>query len=515
MIGGLIRAAAGLPALRASSSGYDAASPSRRLVGFLGSRTDINSLLISSGDELRGKSHKLVRENQWASAAVDEWTAQAVGTGIKPQSRYMDPKGDRAKTRAMRKAIHQAWADSTDEMDASGITDGYGQDALAWRCMVEAGEGFIRIRQRRTADGLLVPVQFQLLEPDHVPLTLNRVLDKGNTIRAGIEFNAIGQRVAYWMYPEHPGAVSVFTRGSNQPVRVPADQVIHFFAPLRPGQFRGEPWLTKVLVKIWNLDQWDDATLEYAKLSKMLLGWTVRKTPAGRDPNWLSSASASGDDGAPVETAPEGVEFGEIQSGTIMTGLAADEELKFFDPPEPGSNFADFTESQLRGVGQGVRSLPYEHVSGDASKSNFSSHRARRLAFDRICEQLQFGFSFQVNRPKFNAWLDAAYLANVLDMPGYDVNPRTYRRVAWRMPAKPWLDPLNDAKAEVALIDNLIKPRSVVIQERGYDEEDVDETFQSDQERESEMKLQRRTTNSLMTAGDAPTPAEEARRQNQ
>jgi hypothetical protein len=38
-------------------------SRGRRLAGFFGSRSDINSLLIGSGDELRGKSHKLVREN--------------------------------------------------------------------------------------------------------------------------------------------------------------------------------------------------------------------------------------------------------------------------------------------------------------------------------------------------------------------------------------------------------------------------------------------------------------------
>lgn len=512
MIGGLVRAATGRPAFRASSTGYDATTPSRRLVGFLGSRTEINSLLISSGDELRGKSHKLVRENQWASAAVDEWTAQAVGAGIKPQSRYLDPAGDREATRKLRKSIHQTWADSTDEMDAAGITDGYGLQALAWRSMVEAGEGFIRVRPRRTSDGLLVGVQFQILEPDHVPLTLNRVLENGNTIRAGIEFNQIGQRVAYWMYPEHPGSIATFTVGANQPKRVPADQVIHFFAPLRPGQLRGEPWLTKVLIKIWNLDQWDDAALEHAKLTKMMLGWTSRRTPDGRDPNWLSSNTAGGEDGSVAETAPEGIEFGEIQSGTIMTGLGQDEELHFYDPPEPGANFAAFTESQLRGVGQGVRSLPYEHVSGDASKSNFSSHRARKLAFQRICEQLQFGFAFQVCRPMWLAWLDAAFLGGALDMPGYDVNPRPYRRVGWRMPKWDWLDPLNEAKAEVLLIDNLLKPRSMSIQERGYDEEDVDETIQADQEREDEMKLRRRTTANTV---DAATPADVSRIQNQ
>lgn len=493
---------------------YGAAGQGRRLAGFFGSRSDINSLLIGSGDELRGRSHTIVRENQWASAAVDEWAAQAVGTGIKPQSRYLDPKGNREKSRAVRRTIHQTWADSSDEMDAAGICDVYGLQALGWRTMVESGEGFIRKRPRRTVDGLLVPLQFQFLEPDHVPLTLNRILENGNTVRAGIEFNQIGQRVAYWMYPEHPGSNAALAIAANQPRRVPADQVIHFFAPLRPGQLRGEPWLTKVLVKLWNLDQCDDAVLEREKLGKMLLGWTTETTPEGIDPLLLTSKTAGGsEDGSGAETAPDGVEFGNLQSGTVLR-MMRDEALNFFEPPETGQNYATFVESQLRGVGQGARSLPYELVSGDASKSNFSSHRARRLAFQRICEQIQFGFAFQVCRPVFNAWMDAAVLSGVFDFPGYDVNPRPYRRVAHRMPKWDWLDPLNEAKAEVLLIDNLLKPRSATIQERGYDEEDNDEQIQADQEREQEMKLIRRTT-ATVQGPDAPTPADTSRTNNQ
>lgn len=503
-----------MQAASTTQDGYDATSRGRRLAGFFGSRADINAVLIGAGADLRGKSHKLVRENAWASSCVDEWASQAVGTGIKPQSRYLDPRGNREKSRGGRRLIHQTWSDSADEMDAAGIADIYGLEALAWRTMVESGEGFIRKRPRRASDGLLVPIQYQLLEPDHVPLTLNLILENGNRIHAGIEFNQIGQRVAYWMYPEHPGS-NVALTGPNQPKRVPADQVIHFFAPIRPGQLRGEPWLAKVLVKLYNLDQWDDATLERQKHGAMLLGWTSEQTPEGIDPLLLTSKTAGGaEDGTGVETAPDGVEFGNLESGTILR-LMRDEELNFFEAPEVGQNYATFAEEQKRNVAQGVRSLPYENMTGDASKSNFSSHRSRRLAFQRIAEQLQYGFAFQVLRPIWQSWMDAAVLAGVFDFRGYDVNPRVYRRVAWRMPRWDWLDPLNDAKAEVLLIDNLLKPRSQAIQERGYDEEDNDEQILADQEREDEMKLRRHGQNLPTAAAPDNTPADTARLNNQ
>ena len=37
-------------------------------------------------------------------------------------------------------------------------------------------------------DGLVVGLQLQLLEPEHLPVTLNTSTATGNTIRAGIEF---------------------------------------------------------------------------------------------------------------------------------------------------------------------------------------------------------------------------------------------------------------------------------------------------------------------------------------
>jgi capsid protein len=44
-------------------------------------------------------------------------------------------------------------------------------------------------------------------------------------------------------------------------MRVPSDDVMHLFRPLRPGQLRGVPWLANALVRLWELDQYDDAEL--------------------------------------------------------------------------------------------------------------------------------------------------------------------------------------------------------------------------------------------------------------
>ncbi|MDB0530064.1 phage portal protein, partial [Ralstonia solanacearum] len=87
----------------------------------------------------------------------------------------------------------------TEEADAAGQTDFYGLQALACRAMLEGGECLIRLRPRRPEDGLSVPLQLQLLEAEHLPMTLNVDLPPtagasgpGNVVRSGIEFDNLG-----------------------------------------------------------------------------------------------------------------------------------------------------------------------------------------------------------------------------------------------------------------------------------------------------------------------------------
>ena len=42
-------------------------------------------------------------------------------------------------------------------------------------------------------------------------------------------------------------------------MRVPAAEVMHLFRSLRPGQLRGVPWMANAFVRLWELDQYDDA----------------------------------------------------------------------------------------------------------------------------------------------------------------------------------------------------------------------------------------------------------------
>ena len=87
---------------------------------------------------------------------------------------------------------------------------------------------------------------------------MNTTAENGNVIRAGIEFDRLGRRVAYHLYRAHPedGALAPMSgNGGTETVRIDAPDILHLFRPLRPGQIRGEPWLARALVKLNELDQ--------------------------------------------------------------------------------------------------------------------------------------------------------------------------------------------------------------------------------------------------------------------
>jgi hypothetical protein len=60
-----------------------------------------------------------VRNNGYAYNAIESWAGNVVGSGIKPSSLITDS--------ALKEVVHRLWLDWTDESDAEGFTDFYGQ----------------------------------------------------------------------------------------------------------------------------------------------------------------------------------------------------------------------------------------------------------------------------------------------------------------------------------------------------------------------------------------------------
>ncbi len=137
--------------------------------------------------------------------------------------------------------------------------------------------------------------------------------------------------------------------------------------------------------------------------------------------------------------------------------------------------------------------MPYRLVTGDTSRENYSSLRARLVEFRRRVEQLQHGVvAHQLCRPVWTRWMETAVLAGALDLPGFAAAPARWRAVQWIPPRWDWVDPLKDIQAQVLAIDAGLLSRRKAVEATGYDIEEIDRENAADA-RATELGLGYRT----------------------
>ncbi len=450
---------------------YDAAAQTPRTIGWFAPGVTPNSALLANLTTLRDRSRAAVRNDGVASSIIGKLVSNIVGTGIKPLSQAKDP--------AFRQQLHELWARWTDESDADGLLDFYGQQSQATRAWLEGGDCYARIRLREPKDGLSVPIQIQILEPEMCPHTYNATLPNGHRVRAGIEFDLIGRRVAYYFHPSRPGDLQDYDGGQLR--RVPADVICPLYDPLRPGQLRGLPRLTQALIKLYELDKYDDATLLRQQLANMIVAYIRRPQAVGEE------GAIHPMTGQPIVGAePPTIS---MEPGTTQE-LAPGEEMQFSDPPEAGNGYADFMRVQLSAacISAGV---PYEVVTGDMRGLN---DRTMRLIVNEFRRQIQASqhqiLAFQFCRPIFRAWLYRAFLSGALPIPAaYLEDPAPWEAVKWMPPKWAYIHPVQDVQAQKEAIRDGFTSRQAVVAENGEDAEAIDAEQAADNARADELGL--------------------------
>lgn len=468
---GRVIAALAIP--RARAAVYEAGSTSgKRAIGWRAPTVSPNMAVLYQLATLRDRSRQAVRNDGYAKGAIDKLVTNIVGTGIKPLSQAKNPE--------FRKAVQALWLRWTDTSDADGLLDWYGQQAQAVRAWLEGGEVFIRLRNRFDEDGLAVPLQVQVLEPEMCPHTYNAVGRNGHRIRAGIEFDRIGRRAAYWFHPSRPGDLNDWEAGNLR--AVPAESVIHIYDPLRPGQLRGVPHLTQALIRLNELDKLEDATLLRAQIQNLFAGFIRRPNTDGSDLNPITNqaADATTADGRPIVTLEP----------AAMTELGPGEEISFNSPPNADPNGAAFTKLLLLGVAAAT-GVPYEVLTGDMSGLNDRVMRVVLYEFRRRIQAWAHQIvAFQICRRVWRAWLDRAFVAGALPIPiDYLESPEPWAAVRWMPQGWPYIHPVQDVEAAQKAIRGGLTSRSAVVSEQGEDSEVIDAEQASDNERADELGL--------------------------
>jgi len=451
---------------------YEGAGTGRRAEGWQASSSGPADTALPYLHRLRTRSRDAVRNDGYATAAIEKLVSNAIGDGIKPKPQHPNA--------AVRLELQGLWQDWTEEADADGVTDLYGLQALIARTVFESGECFVRFRPRSMEEGLVVPLQLQALEPDHVPHTKNEQLPDGSMIRAGIEFDTQGRRAAYWMYRSHPG--DGYTKpGARDLVRVPASQVLHVYEVLRPGQIRGVPTLAPVLVRLKSLDAFDDAVLFRQEVANLFAGFIKRPAVEDEDRDPVTGQVVRRDaDGFTPMVA--------LEPGT-MQELGPGDEVEFSTPPDAGGSYTDFMRQQLQAAAAGV-GVPYELLTGDMRGVNDRLIRVVLNEFRRRIEQRQWTmFVPQLCQPARKRWIDLAVLSGAFVRSDFLLRRAQYYRTRWVPQGFAYIHPVQDVQSKKMEVRAGFTSRSEVVLRGGYDAEMIDEEVAADNARADRLDL--------------------------
>lgn len=411
---------------------YDAAKQTRSTANWRAGNGSASEEMLGGMDRIRARARDCIRNNPYAKRASDVLVSNLVGTGI-----VIEP--------ALKEEAAE-WANWIDYCDAAGEHDGYGLQALAARHWKEDGEVLIRFRVRDPRDGYRVPLQIQVLEIDHLDTSKTGPASNGNMVIAGVEFNLIGKRVAYWLFPNHPGEV-YYAPKNLQSVRVDAGLVLHLYTKRRASQVRSVSEFATALLRYRDLDDYQDAV----RIKKKIEACFAAFVTTGNDRKTLGGLGDH-DSGKPrrERVAPGMIEY-----------LYADESVSFAQPPS--SNDESYTTTELRAIAMGS-GVTYAQLTGDNSKANFSSERVGLTEFRMLIEQDQW-LTFVPHLKRIRAkWREIALLSQV--RLGNEPDKIS-------VPKKPWLDPLKDVLAEKEAISGVLMSTPESIRMRGYDPEKV------------------------------------------
>jgi lambda family phage portal protein len=427
---------------------YDGATAGRRAHGWYAASTDANVELMGSLIWLRNRSRDLIRNNPYAARAVEELAGNVVGTGIVPKAKTGNT--------AIDKIIDAEWPFFADGCDTPQRLDFYGMQTLTVRTMAESGEAIVRFRPRPADAGLRVPLQLQMLEADFLDQARTMGLVNGHVME-GVQFDELGRRVAYWLFSYHPGGVLILNpRGGIVSQPVPADQIMHVYRVLRPGQVRGVPWLAPVMMALRDLDDYCDAERVRKKVEACVTAFVQQ--PEGIDGDPLGLAGTDPSSGLQVESFQPG----------MVEYLKPGQEIKFNNPPAAGG-YREYKMTELQGIMAGI-GLPYELGTGDMSQVNYSSWRGGMLGFRNTVEAFRWLTLIPLfAMPVWRRFIDTLTLQGKIPQ-GVATNPKiSLRSVQWTAPRFESVDPVKDAEAVLKDVRMGRKTWFEAVLENGYD----------------------------------------------
>ena len=395
--------------------GYDGARRDRLTSDWHAFSRSGDAELLPDLNTLKARCKQMCRDNPYAAAAKRNLAAHLAGNGIEARATHPDPK--------VAKAAQDYWSGWC-RSKVDGRNDFYGVQKLVALSLVDEGEKLILWKAKNGRPD----VRLEVLDGDYLDSTSNKPTATGGWLRAGVETDADGDRVAYQLWNRHPGDLSASGVAGLTSSRIEAKFVDHIFEAKWGGQTRGEPLFHAGVRRLREVSETEESVRIKKRVEACLA--LIRTRAADESADSLGTQKKD-DEGKTLESLSPG----------MIASVPAGETVQVVNPSSSGDPDG-FLRSQLMAVAVSL-GIPYHMLTGDVSQANYSSLRAAIVIFYALLDD----------------WQDNVLVPLLCD-PAFE---RTMRRAAmetgdkrylevtaeWTGPDRPWVDPLKDITAEI------------------------------------------------------------------
>lgn len=404
----------------------------------------------------------LEENSDLAIGVLDDLTDRVVGTGIVTEPLIRDRQGNPLED--LNATVRRAWDDWGRRPEVSQVVPWGELQRLLFRSKMRDGEVLCKHVQGVRNYRYPGPVRYAVdcLEADYLPFDYTQ----GNpSITHGIERDGFGTITAYHLLKRHPGEYLVPLSVSSlatETVSVPADALIHLRFTRRLGQLRGISVFHGCVHRLQDLTDYEESERLAAKIAAAFSA-VITKSPDM--PGVLDRT-----------TTDAGDRSFEMTPAMVFDNLLPGEKVETIASNRPSNALPDYRSAMLRAVSSGTGSR-YSTIAR-TWESSYTAMRQETVATMPGTDRMQDYFVARAIRPIYERWLSTAILDGTLDVRAADI--LTVFDADYRGPGIPWIDPLDEAKANTLAINAGLKSRRQVIREAGGDPRKVDAELEMD-----------------------------------
>lgn len=462
-----VRRAAARTALAFANSGYGnygANTTKKSMRGWMYYGGSAKEDIEDNIDILRQRSRDAYMGIPTAAAALKTLRTNVVAGGLMPAPQIdaeflhlSDEEAENLQAQILRE--FGIWADKP-TCDADRVDNFYKLQQLAFLSYLMNGDA-IALLPVKEQKGQPYNLRVRMIEADRVcsPDGYDRLAPcqvQGYSVESivqGVETDADGMVVAYWICSRHPLSSLSLQGGKLEWTRVEAygssgrQNVLHVMNRERAGQRRGVPILAPVLEALKQLGRFTDAEITAAVISAMFTVFVESATVQDGKPigeMLPTDMLIDAEDQSSIELAP----------GAVIA-LNPGQKVEFAKPEHPNSGFDAFFSAMVKEIGAALE-IPPEVLEKQFTQ-NFSSARGSLNEFWRTCGMQRDWFSDDFCQPIYEAWLAEAVALGRIRAPGFFGDPairKAYSECKWNGPSRTALNPVQEVNAAKLMVDS-------------------------------------------------------------